>query len=447
MIDDSDVFSIYINPQSPRQVFASACSGVYQSADGGEMWRKMMGIPNTHRRTHVIRQDPEDPGIIYAGTTLGLFKSIDRGLTWRQVNEEQVNSLAFNQAKPSAMYLALENAGLWKSDDRGKTLLPLNTGFVARRLTAVTTSGKRLLAIQTQDDDTTGIFVSDDEGTSWTKLQRHQGLAGVHLTSITGVPGDSKLLFASTAREVYKSIDGGMNWRVESLSAVVADMTQARASIKTKEARRAPRPKVTERTIHPNEFHSLLSIWSGTQAVLLAATNRGLLRSTNKGNRWVVANSGYADNFDEIYISPISDGRLVARSTVGVYFSSDFGENWSAIPFAVPPVGTSLPMLAATVHGLYTSKDLGQTWYPVTSGLPASTVKSVIYSAEGVIAYAVSYGQLYQSKDGGSTWNAVPSSFRSLSIRQLWQRAESPDRLFAVTNDIGILFRNQAVIR
>jgi photosystem II stability/assembly factor-like uncharacterized protein len=457
MIDDSDVFSIYINPQSPRQVFASACSGIYRSADGGEMWRKMMGIPNTHRRTHVIRQDPADPGIIYAGTTLGLFKSIDRGISWRQVNEEQVNSLAFDLATPSAMYLALENDGLWKSDDRGKTLLPLNTGFVARRLTAVTVSGKRLVAIQTQDDETTGIFFSDDDGTSWTKLQRHEGLAGVHLVSITGAPGDSKLLLAATPREVYKSIDGGTTWKAASISAVAANMTPARVRAKTKEARRSPRPNLTERTIHPNEFHSLLSISSGTQAVLLAATNRGVLRSTDKGTRWVVAQTGYADNFDNIYTSPISDGRLVARSTVGVYFSGDFGENWKPIPFpfpsgqltsfAVPPVGTSLPMLAATVHGLYTSKDLGQTWYPVTSGLPASTVESVIYSAEGVVAYAVSYGQLYQSKDGGSTWNAVPSSFRSLSIRQLWQRAESPDRLFAVTNDIGILFRNQAVIR
>ena len=104
-------------------------------------------------------------------------------------------------------------------------------------------------------------------------------------------------------------------------------------------------------------------------------------------------------------------------------------------------------MLAATDHGLYHSPDLGQTWYPVTSGLSASTVKSVIYTPQDFVAYAVLYGQLYRSKDGGATWNAVPSSFRSLSIRQLWQPAELPDRLFAVTNDIGILFRNQAVIR
>jgi photosystem II stability/assembly factor-like uncharacterized protein len=455
MIDDSDVFSIYIDPRSPQQVFASACSGVYQSPNGGALWRKMMGIPNTHRRTHVIRQDPEQPNTIYAGTTLGLFKSIDRGATWQQVNRQQVNSLVFDSERPSDMYLALEDDGLWKSDDRGKTLSPLNSGFVARRLTGVTLSGKRLVAIQTHDGDTTALFASEDNGTTWTKIQA-QGLGGIHLTSITGVPGSDRLLFATNPRDMFKSTDGGVTWKPISVTAMVVDSPVPVLQGARKGSSKTPR-KPAGRTVHPNEFRSLTAISSGTQAILLAATNHGLLRSSDKGVTWTVAQSGYADNFDDIYTSPISDGRLVARSPVGIYFSNDFGENWNRIPFpfppaeltdfAVPPVGTSFPMLAATEHGLYRSPDLGQTWYPVRSGLPASTVKSVIYSPQEFIAYAVLYGQLYQSTDGGASWNVVPSSFHSLSIRQLWQPAELPDRLFAVTNDIGILFRKQAVIR
>jgi photosystem II stability/assembly factor-like uncharacterized protein len=458
MIDDSDVFSIYVDPRSPAQIFASACSGIYQSPNGGSLWRKMMGIPNTHRRTHVIRQDPEQPGTIYAGTTLGLFKSTDRGSTWQQVNNQQVNSLAFDPEQPSDMYLALEDDGVWKSDNRGATMEPVNSGFVARRLTAVTTSGKRLVAIQTQEGDTTGIFVSSDNGTSWEHIEHPQGLGGIHLLSITGVPDDDKLLFAANPRAVYKSADGGKSWKPLEIS---ASTSQGAAPFvrpsKTARSTAAAKPRSTALTVHPNEFHSLISLRSGTQAVLLAATNRGLLRSTDKGAHWNLAQTGFADSFDDIYTSPISDGRLVARSTVGVYFTNDFGETWSSIPFpfpsnqltdfAVPPVGTALPMLAATVHGLYTSKDLGKTWYPVTAGLTASTVRSVIYSAQGFTAYAVLYGQLYQSKDGGASWSVVPSSLHSLSIRQLWQPAELPDRLFAVTNDIGILFRNQAYIR
>jgi photosystem II stability/assembly factor-like uncharacterized protein len=457
MIDDSDVFSIYVNPLVPGQVFASACSGIYRSANGGGIWRKMMGIPNTHRRTHVIRMDPEQPGTIYAGTTLGLFKSIDRGVTWQQVNNQQVNSLAFDAAQPFDMYLALEDDGLWKADNHGGALSPLNNGFVARRLTAVTVSGKRLVAIQTQDGNSTGIFVSEDGGESWSKIPRPSGLEGIHLSAITGVPGDDKLLFAANPRQVFKSADGGQSWKAVDIAAVLSEKGRYVVT-KGAKGREVVKQTTVTRTVHPNEIHSLAAIGSGTQPVLFAATNRGLLRSSDKGSHWDVSATGSADNFGQIYTSPISDGRLVARSSIGIYFSDDFGQNWKATAFpfptseltdfAVPPVGTHLPMLAATVHGLYLSRDLGRTWYSVTSGLPVSTVKSVVYSStQGFVAYAVLYGQLFQSKDGGDTWSAVPSSFRSLSIRQLWQPAELPDRLFAVTNDIGILFRNQALIR
>ena len=141
-----------------------------------------------------------------------------------------------------------------------------------------------------------------------------------------------------------------------------------------------------------------------------------------------------------------------------LFLSEDFGESWKSLSFrmdgaqihevAVPALQSASPLLVATSHGLYATRDSGQTWSLITSGIPVSTIESVIYSAtQTSTAYAVTFGQLYQSKDGAATWRAVPSSFQSLRIHQLWQPAELPDRLFAVTNDIGILFRNQAFIR
>ena len=58
LIDDSDIFSIRVDPKNPQLVFASACSGIYRSENGGELWTKLRGIPGTHRRTHIIAQDP-----------------------------------------------------------------------------------------------------------------------------------------------------------------------------------------------------------------------------------------------------------------------------------------------------------------------------------------------------------------------------------------------------
>ena len=182
------------------------------------------------------------------------------------------------------------------------------------------------------------------------------------------------------------------------------------------------------------------------------------MRSADKGTKWTLAQTGSEGPFQGIFLSPANEGRVVAKGIAGLYLSRDFGETWKSIAlpltpskindFAVPPFQSSAPFLAATSQGLYASKNGGLSWTLSSSGIPISTVESVIYSStQSLTAYAVEFGQLYQSKDSGTTWSAVPSSFTSLRIRQLWQPAQLPDRLFAVTNDIGILFRNQAFIR
>ena len=58
MIDDSDVLSLAVNPSNQEQVFASACSGIYRSDDAGAHWKRIQGIPDSSKRTLVIRFDP-----------------------------------------------------------------------------------------------------------------------------------------------------------------------------------------------------------------------------------------------------------------------------------------------------------------------------------------------------------------------------------------------------
>jgi photosystem II stability/assembly factor-like uncharacterized protein len=455
MIDDSDVFSIHIDQQSPDQVFASACSGIYRSGNRGDEWRKLMGIPNTHRRTHVVRQDPNNPATIYAGTTLGLFKSMDGGATWNQVNHQQVNSLTFDPAEAGAMVLALEDDGLWRSNEHGDVLKPVNNGFVARRLSAVTVSGKRLYAIESMEGTTTGVFTSEN-GQDWKQVENTSGLEGIHLDSITGVPGDENILYATSPRELFKTTDSGMTWRP--VEVVGKFFGRKSVRVRTARGKYTKRQDIIEHTVHPTQFFTVRAAGTDEKPVLYAATDRGLLVSTDKGLTWLLADTGAGGTVQGVYTSPGNDGGVVARGNNRLYLSEDFGETWKSLSFpmtaaqihevAVPPAKSSAPLLVATSQGLYATRDRGQSWKLINSGIPVSTVESVIYSAtQTSTAYAVEFGQLYQSKDGAATWRAVPSSFQSLRIRQLWQPAQLPDQLFAVTNDIGILFRNQAFIR
>ena len=86
--------------------------------------------------------------------------------------------------------------------------------------------------------------------------------------------------------------------------------------------------------------------------------------------------------------------------------------------------------------------DNGGSWYANTGGIPASTVSSVLYAGKTKIAYAVEYGRLYQTNDAGTSWNLIPSALPTTRIRQLWMPDYTSNRLYGITTDLGILFRN-----
>ena len=88
VVDDSDVFSIILDPRDARVLYASACTGIYKSEDAGAHFRRVQGIPNSARRTRVLRQHPLDPNMVYAGTTEGLWASINAGQSWRRVTAD-----------------------------------------------------------------------------------------------------------------------------------------------------------------------------------------------------------------------------------------------------------------------------------------------------------------------------------------------------------------------
>src|SRR5208283_3352098 len=464
MIDDSDVFSIAVDKTTPEHIFASACSGIYASLDRGEQWHKLQGIPNTHRRTHIIRQDPGDAAVIYAGTTLGLFRSEDRGVTWKQLSHEQVNWMAFDPADPHRMYLAIEGEGLLTSTDRGVTLKPLNDGFVDRRLNATTVSGGRLVAVEAHSGETSALFVSTDKGEHWNRLGKSAGLEGAHLEHITGSPTDPKVLFASTPHSLYKSIDGGLTWKPASVlvqtKTTVLRNTKAPATKTTKKALVSESKTIV--TLGPprafpfHVVHGLYTVRSGAKYYIFAATDRGLVSTMDGGAKVTVAEIPGTEVINALYIAPSSDGRIIARGS-SLFFSEDFGGHWRSIGFPRDPAlinqialsaDPASPWLAALQDGLFQSSDQGQHWYRINSGVPASTFNSVVYSpSEPAVAYAVGFGQLFESRDSGGSWASLSDGKSEFTIRRLWIPDGYGDRLFGLTNEFGLVFRNGPVIR
>ncbi len=469
MIDDSDVFSIFVDPNNPSSILASACSGIYSSDSKGDQWKKLMGIPNTGRRTHVVREDPANPDTIYAGTTTGLFKTTNRGTTWKSLSDTQANAIAFDPTHPGTMYMALEYEGIGKSEDGGQTIHLMNHGYVDRAISSVTASGDKLFAIETQEGETSGIFTSSDHGTSWTRDETERGLGGVHLKAITGLPSQANVMLAASPRHLYKTTDGVL-WKpllvkvIEppppAPAAKPAPAAPRRRTASTRHttarSRRPVKPAVKIRTVTLSEISALYSMKGPSGDLVFAATDLGLLKSTDAGERWTVSSIAGTPAIYALYSSPDANGHLIARAAGALFVSKDYGEHWDDLHFpgstsdineiAIAP-GASTMLLAATRGGLYSSKDGGTTWFANLGGIPASTVSSVLFAKGDSGAWAVEYGRLYHTEDGGGAWKEVPTAIPSLEIRQLWEPDLASGRLYGITSNLGILFRDSTNIR
>ncbi len=457
MTDDSDVFSIYINPADPNNVFASACSGIYTSNDRGDQWRKVMGLTFSQRRTHVIRKDPQSDKLIYAGTTMGLFKSPNMGATWKLLTKEQVNAIVFDPANPGSMYMAMEYEGLSRASETGEKIKMLNHGFVDRTISGVTTDGDKLIALESALGETSGLFESRDKGESWSQMMGVKGLNAVHLTTITSLPGEERILLAASPRGMYKSIDGGLIWKPLPFKLIEPSRVSEKAPVVSKTRAKAATRKTVPRKpvevvklISPQEIHGVYSVKDGHKDFIFAATNLGLLKSSDAGERWTMAEVAGSSAVSGLYLAPNADGRLVARSDAGLFISKDFGEHWTALNLPASPgdvkdvalaADAASPILVATRLGLFSSSDEGAKWQANPGGMPASTVNSVVYGS-GSLVYAVQYGHLWESNDNGNTWSQRVSALPSTRIRKLWIPDLATNRLYGITSDLGVLFRN-----
>ena len=433
LIDDSDIFSIHVNPHRPELVFASACSGIYRSDNAGDSWRKLIGIPGTHRRTHILAEDPRASEIIYAGTTLGLFKSSDDGRTWQHSTFEQINGMVFDPNDPRTIYLATEHAGILKSTDAGESAHPFNFGFANHNLTQITGDSKRLYASSAYEGLYGGVFVSNDGGVDWILQANEHALLGRNLNSLAAAPSPRGWLFAAAEDAVLRSADGGKTW--------LPLAAQPRIAI-TPAIRQPARIRI----------YSLRTVLAD-KLVLLAGTQAGLFRSLNEGASWTPVNDAALAGLPvlSIYTAPGNSARIAARTNTGLLLSEDLGRTWRPAPLpdssyylydlALPADPTG-PILAGTSRGILQSMDGGSHWRLISNGIPAATVDSVrFHPLRKLEAFLVQYGKIYHSSDGGSSWELFPSDGLEYSaVRMLWFAPDLPARIFALSAARGALF-------
>jgi len=410
MRDDSDVFSIHVDPNHPSRVFASACSGLYCSLNHARSWTKLVGARDASYRTYQITQDPAQPSILFAGTTHGLVRSSDGGKSWHRLSSYATRWVEFDPERANRIYIATDEAGLFRSDNLGDSLLPINEGFCNRHVDSLAAVGATLFATLATSQGGR-MYRNVNLAANWQDIDSVSPRNRQPILKI--VPVDGTRLYALATKKLLLSTDAGRTWM------------------------ELPGPNATTLT-------TVLAPTPG-RGRLLVGTDTGIYYTEDEGQRWLKARTPQPESEIRL-LAALSSGLIAAITSSAVWISSDAIDYHAIAP---PASGSEVyglvstghaELLAATSYGLRRSTDLGANWQPVPGVLGGTTVSAICnHPTRPGVLFASQYGTIFGSVDNGSTWTAITSPSHPLpSVQELVVAPGIPAGLFAVTRVQGV---------
>ena len=426
VIDDSDVFSIIIDPVATNNVYISACSGIYRSETAGDLFKKAQGIPSTSRRTRVLMQDPQRSEVVYAGTTEGLFRTLDAGQTWTRLSAANIiiNDILIDSADNRKILLATDRSGVLASSDMGATFAASNRGFAHRQVASLLGDSRNrdiVYAGLINDKEFGGVFVSRDGGSIWQQMS--SGLEGADIYTLRqNAAGD---LFAGTNRGVfaYTAVASDYRWKALQVN------TTPKVTGKGK-ARKTVKPALMNFRV--NDLDITTDLW-------LAAGSSGLFTSTDKGKTWI---GGMKEGLTDFVAVRRLGNSVIAAARRGILASHDGGLTWKrgSIPeytITDAALDESGNMYFAAREGLFRSIDGGMNWERMKR-FPVNNVNSIMWDHERQRLFATSSNaeRMFESSDAGDHWRGVDVGWALKSLRV------AGDHVFAATQFDGIVVRS-----
>lgn len=352
-----------------------------------------------------------------------LLRSVDEGDIWENVSKsadkrlafpQQILDLSFHPKDPDILYAGSKGAGLWKSNDTGKSWQKI---FDASKIllpeadvykVAISSSTPDVIYLAVFQDKRGRVLKSDNGAKSFREIYfTSVNQAGVYDIYVS--PANSDVLSVITGQGgILESSTGGRTWKVRQW------FIQALTKIMVNPVLSAERYLITGRreffkTFDGGENWTKLEFLEDENAQI----GRGFETSGRVGDQRVVgfppseeffaspfSSSGSASRFEVIVMDPVRSATLFMGSRAGLSKSINGGFTWSRINVLIPP-----------------------------EALPVEAVAVRPYNNRVIFVGASS--QLHQSRDGGINWSAkiLPIKTR---IKKLLFHPLRPEVMFAV---------------
>jgi photosystem II stability/assembly factor-like uncharacterized protein len=323
--------------QKRNMLYAGTTDGLYASIDNGDRWYHVPTLSKYVSVSGIVTIGAR----VYIGTLGDGVWYSDDGDSWMPINDGLENRLIRELSKIGTTLVAGTEDGAFRKRFSDDSWTPINTGFVPQPMDMAPINKARLesggtplppyapttirvdaftamenllyMGILMGGDD--GLFRSDDEGDSWTRITSKEMTHTVEALTTFG-----RTLYASTyGGGVFRSEDSGDSWTTVNNG-------------------------LTDWTVS-----ALLAV--GEDIVFVGTTDGGIFRTTDGGDSWTEANTGLTNT--SVTELEVLEGTIYAGIGHRLVYSVDGGGSWQRVQIPSLPVSYHFAALSEAGGKLY----------------------------------------------------------------------------------------------
>jgi photosystem II stability/assembly factor-like uncharacterized protein len=374
--------------------------------------------------------DPSNPSHLYLGTTTGwIYQTDDGGDHWRPLTKLPssenliVDNIVVDKTDPNTLYVGawvidLRDGGVFVSHDAGKswTEVPVLKGQPVQALAQSDSNPKILVAGTLQ-----GVFRSEDGGVQWKQISPLGSLELHEVESVAIDPKDPQIIYAGTWHLPWKTTDGGATWH-----------------------------NIKQGLIDDSDVFSIIIDPQQTNVVYTSACS-GIYRSDNGGEVYhkIQGIPSTARRTRVLMQDPVNRDIVYAGTTEGLYKTVNGGVHWDRMTgpdviindVYVDPRNPQHVLLATDRSGVLKSENGATSFTASNTGFSQRQVTTLLVDAKTprtVYAGVVNdktYGGVFVSNDNGASWL---QQSEGLGGRDVYSLAQGSNGVLLAGTNAGI---------
>ncbi|HEX8814646.1 MAG TPA: transcriptional regulator [Terriglobales bacterium] len=385
-----------------------------------------------------LSYDPKNPDHIFLGTSTGsIFKSLDGGHTWEHFahlgagDDYVIDHLQFDPKDSSSMYAAAWSVN---NQQEGDLFFTHDSGMSWQSAAALRGKSVRAMVISASDSKVItvgaldGVYRTVDGGLNWKKISSGDEIHSVE--SIAVDPQNPNTIYAGTWHLAWKTTDGGANWS-----------------------------HITKGMIEDSDVFSIIVDPSNTQTIFASACS-GIYKSVNAGEQFSkIQGIPFSARRTRVLMQDPNHAEIVyAGTTEGLWKTADAGKTWKRVSnpevvvndVMIDPRNSQRVLLATDRSGILASDDGAQSFLTSNKGYAHRYVSSVVTSNANLDTIYVGVvndreaGGVFVSQDQGKHWTQKSVG---LDGRDVFALKETPngDLVAATNRGMFMLAKNASV--